>query len=132
MVTDDPIFAESVNRSLPRQTGFETMPETRFKGIIGSLAQISGNEPHFSYDYDATVANTAPFLAAQHAALTQYGLYVQMRDDWTKAVERNPEITKGEFVEDFLIFAPKGVTKEELNEYWDVLAKYSDTMKPQG
>jgi hypothetical protein len=27
MVTDDPIFAESVNRSLPRQTGFETMPE---------------------------------------------------------------------------------------------------------
>lgn len=106
--------------------------ETRFKGIIGSLAQISGNEPIFKYEYDPTVVNASRFMAAQHAALTQYGLYIKMRQSWTLAVERNPEITKDEFIEDFLIFAPKGVTKEELNGYWDVLAKYSDNMKARG
>jgi len=106
--------------------------EVRFAGIISSLANIAGNKPTFKYDYEPTVANAELFMVAQHAALTQYGLYIQMRDKWPMAVARKPEITKDEFIDDFLIFAPAGITKEILNQYWDILAKYSDSMKVGG
>lgn len=106
--------------------------EKRFVGILGSLANISGNKPTFKYDYDPTVANSASFKVAQTASLTQYGFYIQMRDKWPLAVARKAEITKGEFIDDFLIFAPTGITKEILNQYWDILAKYSDSMKVGG
>jgi len=50
MITDEPIFCpESVNRSLPRQAGFETMPE--FDIVNGpEIALLS--EPSFAEDWN--------------------------------------------------------------------------------
>lgn len=103
--------------------------EKRFSGLIGALAKVGNQQPGFDYSMTPTVANAPKFLGAMRSALSQYGEFVEMRNGWDQAVSRNPKLTKQAFIEMYVNFAPSGMTEDTLNGYWNVLAKYSDSMK---
>lgn len=126
------IYYNTITSKMARIDGGIVNEEKRFQGIIGDLAAIAQHQPNFKYDYPPTVANAAQFLAAQHAALAQYGTYMRFRQSWDLAVSRNPNVTKAEFINNFLMFAPPDVTETTLNSYWNVLAKYSDRLRNAG
>lgn len=105
--------------------------EKRFTGLIGALVQVGQEQPSFKYSYNPTVANASQFMGAMRQALSEYGLYVRIRQAWQQAVDRNPQVTKEQFIEDYLMFAPSNVTEDLLTNYWKVLATYSDNMKAQ-
>jgi hypothetical protein len=105
--------------------------EQRFSGLVDALGKVGSLPPTFQYNFPATVANASQFLGAMRQALTEYGLFVNMRNSWEQAASRNPKLTKDGFVNGYLMFAPSGMTEDTLDQYWDILAKYSDSMQAQ-
>lgn len=103
--------------------------ETRFSGLVDALAKIGGNEPTFDYKFDPTVANASSYLGAMRSALSQYGEFVEVRNAWVQATSRSAGVTKKSFIANYLMFAPADFTEAKLTAYWDVLAKYSDSMR---
>jgi hypothetical protein len=122
------------NTVMTKQATIETgivSEENRFAGLVNALGQVGNNAPTFSYNYTPTVANASQFLGAMQSALSQYGEFVEMRNAWVQAVSRSPSVTKAQFLQNYLMFAPSGMTQDTLTQYWAVLAKYSDSMRAQ-
>ena len=63
---------------------------------------------------------------------TLYVVYLQIRNMWVESVERNPDVTKEQFIAGYMMFAPAGVTEDQVAQYWEVLAKNSDSMRSKG
>ena len=103
--------------------------ESRFKGLIGDLCKVSGQEATFDYDYPTTIAEIEHYMTAQQNAIKQYGVFQTLKQQWVNAVNRNPDMKKDVFLAMIINFVPKEVTLEQLSKDWDILKKYSDTMK---
>lgn len=103
--------------------------EARFKGLIGELSKVSGQEATFAYDYPITIAEIEHYMTAQQNAIKQYGVFQTLKQQWVNAVDRNPDMKKDVFLAMLINFVPKEVTLEQLSKDWDILKKYSDTMK---
>ena len=101
--------------------------ESTFINVVDDLAHIK--TPTFSYKYTTGFDNLSKFVAAQNAAIAEYSLLIQLRNTYAQAVKRNPKVTKDAIINNVLFTAPASVTEKVLNDYWTVLAKYSDAMK---
>lgn len=107
--------------------------EKRFQGLVAALAKVSSpsgsginNQPTFKYTFDATAANASQFIGAMRSALTQYGAFAGMRNQWVMAEEHNPNITKKDFLSAISVISP--LDPATLSQYFTVLAAYSDNM----
>jgi hypothetical protein len=69
------------------------------------------------------------FLAAQTQALRYYGLLSQLRITYLGAKERSPNADKDTIISAVLLRAKAEVTHEELEEMWNILARYSTGMQ---
>ena len=69
------------------------------------------------------------YMTAQQNAIKQYGVFQTLKQQWVNAVNRNPDMKKDVFLAMIINFVPKEVTLEQLSKDWDILKKYSDTMK---
>jgi len=105
--------------------------EIRFVKLINVISGVAKKNPTFDLSFDPTIKNAPQFTTAMTKALTQYSVYVEMRDVWGKARKRNPQLTRDQFIQDFITFAPEGVTQADLVGYWNALALYSDQMNIQ-
>lgn len=113
--------------------GYIVQEEKRFQGLVSALAKVSSppgtgidNQPKFRYTYDTTTANAAQFIGAMRSALTQYGAFAQMRNNWVVAEEKNPNLTKDQFLAaEAVVTALDSAT---LTQYFTILAAYSDSM----
>lgn len=103
--------------------------EQRFLSLIQALAKISGQEPSFEYSYTPVAAEAEHFKSAQAMALKQYGLFHDMKESWLRRLDRHPDQTKEEFLDWFIDDVPPEIPVDTLEQYWDILQQYSDTMQ---
>jgi len=83
----------------------------------------------FQFKYAVGFDNLAKFVAVQKQAISEYSLLVHLRNTYHDALQRNAKVTKDEVIANVLLTAPADVTKELVEEYWNILAKHSDAMK---
>jgi hypothetical protein len=107
--------------------------EGRFKNLVAALAKVSSppgagidNQLTFKYNFDTTTANAPQFIGAMRGALTQYGAFATLRNQWLAAEERNPNITKKTFLDAVSVVSP--LDEATLSQYFTILAAYSDSM----
>lgn len=93
------------------------------------LADIAGQEPCFEYSYTPVAAEGAHFITAQQLALHQYGMFHDMKEAWKRRLAKHPDQTKEEFLDWFIDDVSPDISMEVLEKCWDVLEKYSDTMR---
>jgi len=106
----------------------------RFQSLIAALAKVSSpagsginNQPTFKYNFDTTMANASQLIGAMRSALAQYGAFAQMRNNWVVAEEKNPNITKDDFLAAESVLS--SLDYATLSQYFTILtAAYSDSM----
>jgi hypothetical protein len=101
--------------------------EQLFIKLINALSKLK--TPTFPYEFGTGFDNMAKFLAAQHTALGEYGIFVDLRNYYCDAKTRNPLATKEEIIDHYMLTAPVGVTKAIVESYWTVLANNSEAVK---
>lgn len=122
-------YYNRVAAAMARLDGATVGEEERFIGLVDAIGKIGNNPPTFAYKFPMTTANAHLFVDATQKALKQYSAFVQMRNMWVSFVDRQPSATKDTFIPTYLMFAPTNITLEIASQYWDTLAKYSDSMK---
>jgi hypothetical protein len=108
--------------------------EKRFQGLIDDLANVTSqpesninNVPTFKYDFETTLANAPQFVGAMRSALTQYGAFATMRNNWVIAETKNPAISKDVFLAAEAMLSP--LDESTLDQYFIILAAHSDSMR---
>jgi len=112
-------------------TGAVTQIQT-FKDVSAGMLKIlpPGHQPTFDFGFPDTIASLDKCLAAQQAAISQFGLLVQLRTNYVTALNNGRNPTKAGTIYVVLSTAPQWVTEAILTSIWDdVLAKYSTLMK---
>jgi hypothetical protein len=103
-----------------------------FKDVSAGMLKIlpPGHKPTFDFVFPDTIASLDKCLAAQQAAISQFGLLSQLRNVYVNALENHRNPTKASCINVVLFSAPQWVTEAILSSIWDdVLAKYSTLMK---
>jgi len=112
-------------------TGAVTQIQT-FKDVSAGMLKIlpPGHQPNFDFGFPDTIASLDECLAAQQAAISQFGLLIQLRNSYQTALDNGRNPTKAGSIYIVLLTAPPWVTEAILTSIWDdVLAKYSTLMK---
>jgi hypothetical protein len=108
--------------------------EKRFQGLVAASATVSSppgsgvnNVPTFKYDFETTFANAPQFVGAIRSALTQYGPFANMRNNWVTTETRNPAVTKDQFLAAETLLSE--LDANTLAQYFNALAIYSNSMR---
>jgi hypothetical protein len=123
-------FQRDLNNKANQLHGVVIDEENRFKGIVSTLQSVVPNpsaETWTALPVDSRVIGQ--YLDAQTAALTFYGLLSQLRITYLKAKERSPTVSKDAIISAVLIRAQEDITYGDLEQLWDVLVQYSDSMQ---
>ena len=119
-----------LNDKLSKLQGVAVDEEKRFHGIVNDLQKVIPYKNAGSWLQLATDLAALPqFLAAQTQALRYYGLLSQLRVTYLGAKERAPKADKDTIISAVLLRAKAEVTHEELEELWNILARYSTGMQ---
>jgi len=125
-------YLTTVNKKSDEITTGAVAQIKTFKDVSAGMLKIlpPDHQPTFDFGFPDTIASLDKCLAAQQAAISQFGLLVQLRNIYVTALTNGRNPTKSGCINAILTSAPLWVTEAILTSIWDdVLAKYSTLMK---
>ncbi|MEM7111715.1 MAG: hypothetical protein AAF614_04735 [Chloroflexota bacterium] len=103
---------------------------TQEKLFINLVYELDKLKPAtFTYQYPTNWNNQLNFVIAQQQAVQEYSVLIDLRQYYLRAIARHQDATKQTIIEHYMDSAPESVTQADVEQYWDILAKYSDGMK---
>ena len=125
-------YLTTVNKKSDDMTTGAVSQIKTFKDVCKGMLTIlpPDHQPTFDFGFPDTIASLDKCLAAQQAAIYQFGLLIQLRNAYVTALNNGRNPTKAGTIYIVLSTAPQWVTEAILTSIWDnVLAKYSTLMK---
>ncbi len=120
------VFSATVDKKLNEiKTGIVTQ-EQLFLDIMKNLNKIM--KADFNWNLQCGLEHLADFKTASDNAIVYYGILVKMRTLYQWAAERNPQISKDQFITTFSTRYPN-ISFDTIKAYWDILTTYSTEMK---
>ena len=100
--------------------------EITFISLMSDLSKIA--PPPFVWPHHPSLTTLSDFIGAQTHALHYYGMLVKLRNTFMAASQRTPNPSKNAVIEHVLMSASSDITQQTLEQYWDVLARHSNSM----
>lgn len=101
--------------------------EGTFIALLQSLSKIA--PAPITAPQNPSIADVAAIIGAQTMALHCFGPLADLRNTYTLAIQRNPNVTKSAIIQSVLMRSKTSVNEATLNKYWDVLASHSPAMQ---
>ncbi|WP_232667851.1 hypothetical protein [Pseudonocardia sp. TRM90224] len=103
--------------------------EDRFAGLVAALAKVTAKPAGFNVDFPKSPQNAQKFIDAMRSAFAEFGDFIKLREMWIDYTKRHPDATRSKFIDSYMDFADEGTAQTTVEGYFEVLAKYSDSMR---
>ncbi|MEJ3653191.1 hypothetical protein WEH80_09415 [Actinomycetes bacterium KLBMP 9759] len=103
--------------------------EDRFAGLVEALVKVTSRPAGFSVGFPKSPETAQKFIDAMRSAFAEFGDFIKLREMWVDYTRRHPDATRSRFVDSYMDFADEGTERTTVEEYFEVLATYSDSMR---